>query len=116
VLKDVARADREREAQDQRKVNERDAAGREQPNAFERFGAELEALFIGMPEPVTAQAEAPKPAPNGRPVRPGALAPIEADLARRLMEEGIVIRGHDIARVVGLMAGTEVVWEESPTA
>jgi hypothetical protein len=29
------------------------------------------------------------------------------------MAEGVVIRGHDIARVVGLMSGSEVVWEES---
>ena len=31
------------------------------------------------------------------------------------MEEGIVIRGHDVARVVGLMAGVEVKWEENGT-
>ena len=37
----------------------------------------------------------------------------EADLAQRLMEEGVVIRGYDIARVVGLMAGTEVTWQEA---
>ena len=29
------------------------------------------------------------------------------------MEEGIVIRGHDIARVVGLMAGVDVDWERT---
>ena len=34
-------------------------------------------------------------------------------LARQLMEEGVVIRGHDIARVVGLMAGTDVEWRET---
>ena len=28
------------------------------------------------------------------------------------MEEGIVIRGHDVARVVGLMAGIDVDWDE----
>ena len=28
------------------------------------------------------------------------------------MEEGIVIRGHDIARVVGLMAGVDVTWDD----
>ena len=39
------------------------------------------------------------------------LAPIEADLTRQLMEEGIVIRGHDVARVVGLMSGEDVDWE-----
>ena len=27
------------------------------------------------------------------------------------MEEGIVIRGHDVARVVGLMSGKDVDWE-----
>ena len=32
-----------------------------------------------------------------------------------LMEEGIVIRGHDVARVVGLMAGTTVEWETRRT-
>jgi hypothetical protein len=29
------------------------------------------------------------------------------------MEEGVVVRGHDIARVVGLMAGTTVTWQET---
>ena len=54
-----------------------------------------------------------KPATNGKPAKPITLAPLETDLAQRLMEEGVVIRGHDIARVVGLMAGAEVVWEEA---
>ena len=40
-----------------------------------------------------------------------ALAPLEADITRFLMEEGVVIRGHDIARVVGLMAGQPVEWD-----
>ena len=86
------------------------AVKNEQPNAFERFGAELEALFIGMPAPVTPEPERTTVAAEPRPARP-ALAPLEADLTRQLMEEGIVIRGHDIARVVGFMAGTEVDWE-----
>jgi hypothetical protein len=43
------------------------------------------------------------------------LAPLESDLAEALMSEGIVIRGHDIARVVGLMAGIEVVWQDTNT-
>ena len=90
---------------------ERETAARnEQPNAFERFGAELEALFIGMPAPVTPEPERTTVAAEPRVVRP-ALAPLEADLTRQLMEEGVVIRGHDVARVVGLMAGTEVDWE-----
>lgn len=79
--------------------------------ALERFGAELEAFFVGTPAPVAA--EGPKSTPVGDPVvaRVTSLAPLEADLARALMEEGIVIRGHDVARVVGLMAGTAVEWE-----
>jgi ATP-dependent Clp protease ATP-binding subunit ClpA len=78
---------------------------------LERIGAELEAFFVGTPAPVAA--DAPKQAPVAEPIvpRPMSLAPLEADLARVLMEEGIVIRGHDVARVVGLMAGTTVDWE-----
>ncbi len=116
ALKDLARAEREREAGERRKPAEHEGDHGESSNAFERFGAELEAFFVGTPQPMAATAEQPKPAPNGRPARPAPLAPIESDLGHRLMEEGIVIRGHDIARVVGLMAGTEVVWEESPAA
>jgi len=26
------------------------------------------------------------------------------------MEEGVVVRGHDVARVVGLMAGRTITW------
>jgi hypothetical protein len=39
---------------------------------------------------------------------------IESDLAARLMQEWIVIRGHDVARVVGLMANTAVTWTPPP--
>jgi len=83
----------------------------ESPSAFERFGAELEALFIGMPAPVTAETERPTVQAEPRAERPMTLAPLEADLTRQLMEEGVVIRGHDVARVVGLMSGKDVDWE-----
>jgi ATP-dependent Clp protease ATP-binding subunit ClpA len=116
ALKDLARAEREREASDKRKIDERQPEQSESSNAFERFGAELEAFFVGTPQPVGAMAEQSQPTMNGRAARVGPLAPIESDLARHLMEEGIVIRGHDIARVVGLMAGLEVAWEEGPAA
>jgi ATP-dependent Clp protease ATP-binding subunit ClpC len=79
--------------------------------ALERIGAELEAFFVGAPAPVGASAQTPAPATESVAPRPTSLAPLEADLARLLMEEGIVIRGHDIARVVGLMAGATVEWE-----
>jgi len=117
LLRDAARTERERERdrQEKRKEEQRAAEHRDAPpSALERFGAELEALFVGAPEPVaTATVAEPVKAPpaNGRP-KP-ALAPLEADLAQRLMEEGVVIRGYDIARVVGLMAGTEVTWQEA---
>jgi len=83
----------------------------ESPSAFERFGAELEALFICMPAPVTAETERPTVQAEPRAERPLTLAPLEADLTRQLMEEGVVIRGHDVARVVGLMSGKDVDWE-----
>jgi ATP-dependent Clp protease ATP-binding subunit ClpA len=107
LLKDLARVEREEE-----KRRPADRTSRESPNAFERFGAEIEALFVGAPAgPVNGAETQPTPAPE-RP-RPSMLAPLEADLARQLMEEGVVIRGHDIARVVGLMAGTDVDWRET---
>jgi len=85
--------------------------------ALERFGAELEALFMGPPPKraapnATASAEpAPAPPPPTAPSA-GSLSEIEAELNRLLMEQGIVVRGHDIARVVGLMSGKSVAWAE----
>jgi ATP-dependent Clp protease ATP-binding subunit ClpA len=105
LLKQEAKAERE-EAQ-----REREAVRTENPNAFERFGAELEALFIGMPEPVAANGEKPTAEPVRVTPRPATLAPVEAALARQLMEEGIVVRGHDVTRVVGLMSGLVLDWE-----
>jgi hypothetical protein len=84
--------------------------------ALERFGAELEAIFMG-PAPRRAQASAEpsvsgsddvQPAP--RVPLPAGLSEVETELNRVLMEEGIVVRGHDVARVVGLMAGKDVPW------
>jgi ATP-dependent Clp protease ATP-binding subunit ClpA len=85
-------------------------------SALERFGAELEAMFVGAPAPAaprTDAEEAQRPAPPPPP-RPMTLAAIESELARQLMEAGVVVRGHDVARVVGLMAGTVVTWEDAP--
>ncbi|HEV8218033.1 MAG TPA: AAA family ATPase [Gemmatimonadaceae bacterium] len=112
LLKDLARIEREEE---KRKPADRGGAQRESPSAFERFGAELEALFVGAPATTTTPANGTEaqPAPVPERPRPSMLAPLEADLARQLMEEGVVIRGHDIARVVGLMAGTDVEWRET---
>ena len=107
LLKQESKADRDEGKR------ERDAPRTETANAFERFGAELEALFVGAPAPVAAAngADKPAPAPEPRATRPVTLAPLEADLSEQLMQQGIVVRGHDVARVVGLMAATEVEWE-----
>ncbi|HEY7234824.1 MAG TPA: AAA family ATPase [Gemmatimonadaceae bacterium] len=87
--------------------------------ALERFGAELEALFMGPPPKraapnATASAEPAPAPPTPPPAAPSAtsLSEIEAELNRLLMEQGIVVRGHDIARVVGLMSGKSVAWAE----
>jgi len=108
MLKEVARAERDTP----RRAPEDQAPGF---SALERFGAELEALFVGAPVPVAANGESPKPEAAPRPARAASLAPLEADLGRQLMQEGVVVRGHDIARVVGLMAGVEVDWESDET-
>src|SRR5689334_8719209 len=108
LLKELARAEREDE-----KRRPVDRTSRESPSAFERFGAELEALFVGAPAGGQPNGAETQPAPAPERPRPSMLAPLEADLARQLMEEGVVIRGHDIARVVGLMAGTDVEWRET---
>ncbi|HKW48581.1 MAG TPA: AAA family ATPase [Gemmatimonadaceae bacterium] len=86
--------------------------------ALERFGAELEALFMGPPPKrpapnATAAAEPPAPtsAPPTAPLA-GSLSEIEGELNRLLMELGIVVRGHDIARVVSLMSGKSVAWTD----
>jgi ATP-dependent Clp protease ATP-binding subunit ClpA len=109
LIKDLARAEAERP----RKEAEEQKAQREPFAAFERFGAEIEALFVGVPAGVGNGPANPRAEPQAPPVPPkAALAPVEAELGRELMEAGIVVRGHDIARVVGLMAGTAVQWRE----
>ena len=107
ALKELAKTEK---MEDRR---ETETAARQQ-NAFERFGAEIEALFVGTPVVATG-TEAKTSTGSARPSIVPSLAPIEAELARHLMEEGIVIRGHDVARVVGLMAGVEVKWDENGT-
>jgi hypothetical protein len=44
--------------------------------------------------------------------RCAARAALDIELERQLLDEGIVVRGHDVARVVGLMIGRTVEWEE----
>ena len=86
--------------------------------ALERFGAELEALFMGPPPkrstPNVSASPEPAPAPTSAAPAPNSasLSEVESELNRLLMEQGIVVRGHDIARVVSLMSGKSVAWTE----
>src|SRR6185503_9223638 len=61
LLKQLARDERVREAEEKKQASERrereSRESRESPSAFERFGAELEALFVGAPAPVGGPAE-----------------------------------------------------------
>jgi ATP-dependent Clp protease ATP-binding subunit ClpA len=100
-----------------------DKLAREGMAALERFGAELEAAFAGprvpaaaadatstSPQTETSPPEAPPPREASVASR---LAALETELQRRLMEEGIVVRGHDVARVVSVATGRSVQWTES---
>jgi ATP-dependent Clp protease ATP-binding subunit ClpA len=84
--------------------------------AIERFGAELEAMFAGVPAEGQRQGEAQATSEeprrsNGTRVSEGVrLAELEAELNRRLLEEGAVVRGADVARVVAVATGARVTW------
>jgi ATP-dependent Clp protease ATP-binding subunit ClpA len=92
--------------------------------ALERFGAEIEAIFV--PPPVVREATgaptngaAATSAPRAGEAKPRAtsdapmtLAAVDAELHRLLAEEGVVVRGHDIARVVKLATSKDVTWTE----
>ena len=100
-----------------------DKLARDGMAALERFGAELEAAISGARVP-TAAANATRtsaPTDASPPATPAArdasvasrLAALETELQRRFMEEGIVVRGHDVARVVSVATGRSVQWTES---
>jgi ATP-dependent Clp protease ATP-binding subunit ClpA len=104
--------------------------------ALERFGLELEAALSGGLARPAAQgaadeneggaAQRPRPAQDAganesqarskAPRAPKAprqrerLAALEAELRRRLIDEGLVVRGHDVARVVAISTGQHVHW------
>ena len=82
-------------------------------SALERFGAELEAMLTAVPAGAPQQAPSqPRPAAPPPPPPPAiTLGEIETELARVLADDGIVVRGHDIARVVGLTAGKTLTWD-----
>jgi ATP-dependent Clp protease ATP-binding subunit ClpC len=84
-------------------------------SALERFGAEIESMFSGVPAattPTPPSPATPSPSPAPAPVPPPvSLGELETELSRVLAEEGIVVRGHDVARVVSLMSGKALMWE-----
>ena len=92
--------------------------------ALERFGAEIEAIFVpanGVRETASAAANGATTAPASDPKAgsPRATGPetmslpaLDAELHRVLTEEGIVVRGHDVARVVRLATAKDVTWTE----
>ena len=91
--------------------------------ALGRLGAELDAMFAGdEPSPPAPEpAHAPRPerprtassAANGERARPvPTRAELRAELRHRLSAEGVVVRGHDVARVVSLITGKSVTWVE----
>ena len=57
---------------------------------------------------------APAPSAAGSAAEPSGAdrAALDIEIERQLLDEGIVVRGHDVARVVGLMIGRQVEWEE----
>lgn len=83
--------------------------------AIERFGAEIEAAFANQPPAPRGASAAPPHAPAAAPAPatdPATRAALDVELERQLLDDGIVVRGHDVARVVGLMTGRKVEWEE----
>lgn len=86
-------------------------------SALQRFGAELEAMFVGAdagveprpPRTVAPAAELPV-ANAALPPNAESLESVEATLRSRLVAEGIAVRGVDVARVVALATGTFVSW------
>jgi ATP-dependent Clp protease ATP-binding subunit ClpA len=93
-----------------------DRMARDGMAVLERLGAELEAAFV-RPQPVggpppSQGAPASPPSATAAPATRAERATLDIEIERQLQEEGIVVRGHDVARVVGLMTGRRVEWEE----
>ena len=92
-----------------------DRIARDGFSVLERLGAQIEAAFA-QPQPVESFADA-RPQPSAPPASPPVAptgaerAALDIELERQLLDEGIVVRG-DVARVVGLMVGRRVEWEE----
>ncbi len=114
----VAAARHEVRQPEQERVEEDDPLERFARDGFaalQRFGLELEAAFAGTPGPQPASSQSPyaSPTPAAAPLEPAAdrLRKVEWELRRMLTEAGIVVRGHDVARVVSAATGQRVEWQ-----
>lgn len=114
----VAAARQEVRRPEQERVEEDDPIERFARDGFaalQRFGLELEAAFAGAPDPQPAASPRSyaSPAPAAVPLEPAAdrLRKLERELRRMLTEAGIVVRGHDVARVVSAATGQRVEWQ-----
>ncbi len=88
---------------------------REGAAALERLGAELDAAF-GVVDAGAGAAGSPTPRGTGRAsssaLDGGRSSAILAELRKILVEEDIVVRGRDVARVVSLITDKNVTWLE----
>ena len=80
-------------------------------DALERFGAGLESIFTGPPPGAPSAPTPPQAATSSVPEPIVTLGELDTELAHVLAAEGIVVRAHDVARVVSLMTGKDVAWE-----
>jgi len=104
----VAREGRDaRQASDAREARDSatDAGAGTSAPADTREGAQASAA--GAPAATTASAP-----PAGATPRPSSLAVLEVELRSLLIEDGVVVRGLDVARVVALATGHTVRWSE----
>ena len=97
-------------------------------DALERFGAGLEAAIAerladstvrgngartgsGATETTTSDPGTPAATSRSAAVpQAGSLAELEESIRRQLVEDGVVVRGHDVARAVAVATGSDVVW------
>src|SRR5690606_41226560 len=87
-----------------------DASGSDTPaagNARSAQGARQAAPDEAREAP-GARQKADVPGPRREASR--SLAELDAELRVRLIDEGVVVRGHDVARVIGLVTGKSITW------
>jgi ATP-dependent Clp protease ATP-binding subunit ClpA len=87
------------------------APNREGLDLLDRLGAELEYVFGGTSADGEARsADVPRSAGRAAGAPPGPNAELNAELRLRLTEDGIVVRGVDIARAIAVATNQRVVW------